>query len=111
MRMNAQLTSLFRPRGGATFPPLLERFPMQPLPSLRFLSRFALLATLLPLVACGGKNKGGGPGGAEGGPGGMPQMPPAQVTVVTLKSEAVTLTRELPGRTNAVTEAEVRPQV
>jgi len=38
-------------------------------------------------------------------------MPPPQVTVVTLKSEAVTLTRELPGRTTPVLEAEVRPQV
>jgi membrane fusion protein (multidrug efflux system) len=39
------------------------------------------------------------------------QPPPTQVTVVTLKSEAVTLTRELPGRTNAFAVAEVRPQV
>ena len=38
--------------------------------------------------------------------------PPApQVTVVTLKSEPVQLTRELPGRTNAYLVAEVRPQV
>lgn len=84
---------------------------MQPFPS-RPLTRFALLAALLPLLACGGKGK-GGPGGAQGAGegGGMPQMPPAQVTVVTLKSEPVTLTRELPGRTSAVAEAEVRPQV
>jgi len=81
---------------------------MQSLPSLpRSFRRFALLA-LLPLVACGGKDK-GGPGGAQGG--GAPQMPPAQVTVVTLKAEPITLTRELPGRTSAVAEAEVRPQV
>lgn len=39
-----------------------------------------------------------------------PQSAPA-VTVVTLKSEPVTLTRELPGRTNAYLVAEVRPQV
>lgn len=38
-----------------------------------------------------------------------PQAP--AVTVVTLKSEPVTLTRELPGRTNAWQVAEVRPQV
>jgi len=39
------------------------------------------------------------------------QMPPAQVTVVTLKAESVVLTRELPGRTNPFLVAEVRPQV
>ncbi|MCD6679814.1 MAG: efflux RND transporter periplasmic adaptor subunit [Burkholderiaceae bacterium] len=42
------------------------------------------------------------------GPG---QMPPAQVTVVTMKPESVVLTRELPGRTNPFLVAEVRPQV
>lgn len=42
-------------------------------------------------------------------PGQAPQ-PPA-VTVVTLKSETVTLTRELPGRTTPYLVAEVRPQV
>ena len=36
---------------------------------------------------------------------------PAAVTVVTLKSETVTLTRELPGRTSPFLVAEVRPQV
>ena len=47
------------------------------------------------------------------GEGGAPQqqMPPAAVTVVTLKAEPVTLTRELPGRTNPYLVAEVRPQV
>ncbi len=35
----------------------------------------------------------------------------APVTVVTLKSESVLLTRELPGRTQAFLVAEVRPQV
>ena len=40
-----------------------------------------------------------------------PQMPPAAVTVVTLKSEPVTLTRELSGRVNSSLVAEVRPQV
>ncbi|MEW5248232.1 efflux RND transporter periplasmic adaptor subunit [Microbulbifer discodermiae] len=39
-----------------------------------------------------------------------PGMAP-QVTVVTLKSEPVTLTRELPGRTAPFKVAEVRPQV
>lgn len=39
-----------------------------------------------------------------------PSMTP-QVTVVTLKAEPVTLTRELPGRTAPYKVAEVRPQV
>jgi membrane fusion protein, multidrug efflux system len=68
--------------------------------------RLALVAAIavVPLLACG-KEGGGGPGAGGG------QMPPATVTVVTLKSEPVTLTRELPGRTTPVMEAEVRPQV
>lgn len=37
--------------------------------------------------------------------------PPQPVSVVTLKEQSVTLTRELPGRTNAFLIAEVRPQV
>ena len=57
-----------------------------------------LAAAGLLLAACGG--------------GAAPQAPAAQpVTVVTLKSEPVTLTRELPARTNAYLIAEVRPQV
>jgi membrane fusion protein (multidrug efflux system) len=48
-------------------------------------------------------------GGAEHG--GPPGDVTPQVTVVTLKSQPVTLTRELPGRTNAYLIAEVRPQV
>ena len=38
-------------------------------------------------------------------------LEPAAVTVVTLKSEPVTLTRELAGRAEASQQAEVRPQV
>ncbi|MGQ9427618.1 efflux RND transporter periplasmic adaptor subunit [Gilvimarinus sp. F26214L] len=40
-----------------------------------------------------------------------PAEPPAAVSVVTLKPERVTLTRELTGRTNPYLVAEVRPQV
>jgi len=47
---------------------------------------------------------------AQQQPGGPPPPPPA-VTVVSLKAETVTLTRELPGRTNPYRVAEVRPQV
>ncbi|MGD2128534.1 MAG: efflux RND transporter periplasmic adaptor subunit [Lysobacterales bacterium] len=39
------------------------------------------------------------------------QMSAPAVTVVTLKEQPVTLSRELPGRTNAYVVAEVRPQV
>ncbi|MGY0634788.1 efflux RND transporter periplasmic adaptor subunit [Luteimonas sp. A478] len=52
----------------------------------------------LALVACGG--------GEEAAP-----PPPPEVSVVTLAPQTVTLTRELPGRTNAFMVAEVRPQV
>lgn len=48
---------------------------------------------------------------ACGGGGEPAQAPPPEVSVVTLQSETVTLTRELPGRTNASVVAEVRPQV
>ncbi|MCL6713031.1 multidrug efflux RND transporter periplasmic adaptor subunit SmeD [Pseudomonas sp. R2.Fl] len=57
------------------------------------------LAIGLSLSACGG----GEPEAPQGGPG--------QVTVTTLKTEPVGLTRELPGRTQAFLVAEVRPQV
>ncbi|NUO75071.1 MAG: efflux RND transporter periplasmic adaptor subunit [Lysobacter sp.] len=58
-------------------------------------------ALSLALAACGGGGEQqGGPGGQKG-----------QVTVVTLKPETITLTRELPGRTSASLIAEVRPQV
>lgn len=40
-----------------------------------------------------------------------PQKLPIAVTVVTLKTEPVTLSRQLPGRTNPYVVAEVRPQV
>jgi membrane fusion protein (multidrug efflux system) len=39
------------------------------------------------------------------------QTPMPNVTVVTLKTQPVTLSRQLPGRTNAFVVAEVRPQV
>ena len=61
---------------------------------------FAVLsAVTLLLTSCGGKP----PTSASG-------FAPS-VTVVTLKAQAVTLTRELSGRTSAYLIAEVRPQV
>jgi len=60
---------------------------------------FALsLAIAATVAACGGQPQ-------------APEQGPGDVTVVTLKSETVGLTRELPGRTNAFLVAEVRPQV
>ncbi|WP_295797603.1 efflux RND transporter periplasmic adaptor subunit [uncultured Microbulbifer sp.] len=56
-----------------------------------------LLAALL-LSACGDKQQ-------------QMQGPTPEVTVVTLESQPVTLTRQLPGRTNPFKVAEVRPQV
>jgi len=57
----------------------------------------SLLGTLL--VACGA------------GPAGSPPATVAEVTVVTLKAQALPLSSELPGRTRAFLTAEVRPQV
>jgi len=56
----------------------------------------ALLGCLL-LAACG-----------KGAP---PKMPPPTVGVVTMKTEPVQLTAELPGRTDSFAVSEVRPQV
>jgi len=86
------------------FRPILERhfssLSSSPMPAI---SRYRLVALSLALsvalVAC----KGGGEPPQQGGPG--------QVTVVTLKPETVTLTRELAGRANGYQVAEVRPQV
>jgi membrane fusion protein (multidrug efflux system) len=65
---------------------------------LNLLLPAAAVCTLLS--ACGGHPGGSGPQGMKG-----------QVTVVTLTTQPVTLTRTLPGRTSAFFVAEVRPQV
>lgn len=57
-----------------------------------------LLASSIVLHACGEATA-------------PPPMDTPEVTVVTLQSRPVTLTRELPGRTSAFVVAEVRPQV
>ena len=59
---------------------------------------FLPLALSIALAACGGTEA-------------PPPQPAGAVTVVTLKSGTVTLTRELPGRTSPFLIAEVRPQV
>jgi len=61
-----------------------------------------LLAVVLAGTAAGcGAKAAGGPPGSPG---------PVPVTVVTLRSQAVTLTRELPGRTRSFLVSDVRPQ-
>lgn len=67
-------------------------------PPFRWILLLLALTLSLTLGACGGT---------------QPAPPPhvSAVTVVTLKSETVTLTRELPGRTSPFLIAEVRPQV
>ena len=62
----------------------------------------ALAAISLTLAACGQGKGAGGMGGAGG---------PSPVGVVIAKTEPVTLTTELSGRTSAVLVSEVRPQV
>ncbi len=59
---------------------------------------FLPLALAAALAACGGEPE-------------AQQRPATPVTVVTLAPQTTTLTRELPGRTNAYQIAEVRPQV
>jgi membrane fusion protein, multidrug efflux system len=59
----------------------------------------AAFGALILLTACGHKQEA------------PPPPPPAAVKVVTLKTEPVSLTTELPGRTVAYRVAEIRPQV
>ena len=59
---------------------------------------FVALSTAAVLTACGK-------------PATPPAPPLSSVTVVTLKTAPLTLTRELPGRTTPFLVAEVRPQV
>jgi membrane fusion protein (multidrug efflux system) len=74
---------------------------------MKYFFPFVASVIVLALAGCHpGGQAGAAPGGAPGGP-----RPPAEVSVVTLKEEPVTLTTELPGRTSAYRVAEVRPQV
>lgn len=63
-------------------------------------ARFLILSSSLLLLAACGRNAAP-----------VPTPPPPEVTVVTIKAEPITLTRELPGRTRSFLVAEVRPQV
>ncbi|KAB2318267.1 efflux RND transporter periplasmic adaptor subunit [Betaproteobacteria bacterium SCN1] len=73
------------------------------------MKRLTLLLVLPLFAACGAGDKNAG-GGA--GPGGAPgATPPPEIAVVTVGSRAATLTRELPGRVEAVRTAQVRARV
>jgi membrane fusion protein (multidrug efflux system) len=74
------------------------------IPYSRFVSVTSITLVAAVLAACSGQKEGAQAGPPGGG------MPPAEVGVVTLKAQTVTLTRELPGRTNPYLVAEVRPQ-
>jgi membrane fusion protein (multidrug efflux system) len=67
----------------------------------RFRFFFGVLATSALLAGCG----------RQANPQEQQGPPASEVTVVTLQPQAVTLTRELPGRATAFLTAEVRPQV
>ena len=62
-----------------------------------------LFLALVTLTGCGRSPNTHGPGGSPGA-----AMPPTEVGVVTVTPDVVTITTELPGRVNAVREAEVR---
>ncbi|HYC42486.1 MAG TPA: efflux RND transporter periplasmic adaptor subunit [Noviherbaspirillum sp.] len=69
----------------------------------RFASVAALVTMLLNLGACGEKNA----NAQAPGPG----MPPPEVAVVTVASERIVMTTELPGRIEATRTAQVRARV
>lgn len=76
---------------------------LSPLPGARSRARLAQLAVLLTPLAIAGCNRSASQAAAPAGP--------VEVGVVTLEPKAVTLTRELPGRTSAFRVAEVRARV
>lgn len=65
----------------------------------------SIVLSLATSSACGDAAPEGGP------PGGMQEMPPPEVSVVTIGAHRVALMTELPGRTAPFLVAEVRPQV
>lgn len=70
----------------------------------RILGTSATIMAIAVLSACGKPPQGG-----PAGPGG--KMPPAEVGVITLQSQTVSLSMELSGRTSPYAIAEIRPQV
>ncbi|WP_285295433.1 efflux RND transporter periplasmic adaptor subunit [Aureimonas altamirensis] len=70
---------------------------------LKTLVLLPLVASTLFLAACRDEQQAGG--------GGAPQMPPAQVGIVTTQREALPVVSDLPGRIAPTRIAEVRPRV
>jgi membrane fusion protein (multidrug efflux system) len=68
-------------------------------------SRCSAVLAAIALAACGAKD------GAPAAGAGAPQMPPAQVGVVTVQPRSVALRNELPGRVEALRVAQVRARV
>lgn len=73
----------------------------------RFGRNDVLLLALLAGLAVSACNK--GPQGGQAGKAG--QMPPAEVGVISVQPQTVTMSTELPGRTAPYAIAEIRPQV
>lgn len=73
----------------------------------RFPLRISGMSLLLLLAACGGKD--GQQPGAPGAPGGAPQA--VEVDVITIATDSVVLTQDLPGRLEAYRTAQVRARV
>jgi membrane fusion protein, multidrug efflux system len=68
-----------------------------------------LFLALVTLIGCGRSPNTAGAGGPPGAGGLLGAgMPPTEVSVATVTPDVVTVTTELPGRVNAVREAEVR---
>lgn len=80
--------------------PLPIRLKVFRFPTMRPILVFPMSAIWLLLPGCGKK--------AASAP---PQMPPAAVTFVPAQAETVTITRDLPGRIDAVRVAEIRARV
>lgn len=74
---------------------------------IEIVPRCGIAVALTVLFSGCGQNQ-GGPG--QGGPGAS-QMPPPEVSVVTIAPESVSLTTELPGRIDPVRVAQVRARV
>ncbi len=72
-------------------------------------TNLAVPVVLMLLLSACGQSQPPGPAGTAAGPGGTP--PPPEVDVVTVAPGTATLTRELPGRLQAVRTAQVRARV
>lgn len=78
----------------------MKRIPFSPAHARRVIAAAGILGAGWMLAGCGPR-----------GPHGPQQMGPPEVSVVTIKTERLVLTTELPGRTAAYRLAEIRPQV